>query len=146
MATNVWIYCDTSAMAKRYVREVGRAEVMKLLNGSRAVSSVLLPVELHSAFCRRERAGTIAAASVPRLFQRVAVDQQYWTLVEVSPFVLSSAQRLVEEHPLRTLDAVHLASALIFAERVGVPLTFVTSDARQHEAARRLGLDARMVG
>jgi uncharacterized protein len=141
----VWVYCDTSALAKRYVREPGRAELMKLLKGRRVVSSVLLPVELHSAFCRRERAGAIAAASVPKLFQRVALDQQYWTLVETSSAVLESAQRLVEEFPLRTLDAVHVASARIFVQRAGVALTFVTSDARQRDAACRLGFDVRMI-
>jgi len=42
---------------------------------------------------------------------------------------------------VKTLDAVHLASALLFQERAGASVIFATHDARQALAARALGFD-----
>lgn len=42
---------------------------------------------------------------------------------------------------VKTLDALHLASALMFQERRGVPLVFATHDAQQATGARALGFD-----
>jgi predicted nucleic acid-binding protein len=136
----MWVYCDTSAMAKRYVREAGRQALLKLLNRRRVASSVLMPVELHSAFVRRTREGTLATVALPRLFSRVGSDRRHWTLVETTSEVLDEAQRLVEAHPLRTLDAVHIASARVFQQHLRAPVLFVSADRRQLDAARRDGL------
>lgn len=46
--------------------------------------------------------------------------------------------------PVRTLDAIHLASALMLRERLKKPLVFATHDAQQALAARTLGF--RLVG
>jgi hypothetical protein len=138
-----WLYCDTSAMAKRYVREPGRATLMKALARRRVVTSVLMPVELHSAFSRRVRDGTLATAALPRLFERVAADREHWTLVQTTTEVLAEAETLLETHPLRTLDALHVASARIFERRMRVPVLFVSADARQLAAATREGLTTR---
>jgi predicted nucleic acid-binding protein len=140
-----WVYCDTSAMAKRYVREPGRITLMKALARRRVVSSVLMPIELHSAFARRVREGTLATIALPRLFERVAADREYWTLVETTSDVLAEAESLLEVHPLRTLDALHVASARVFQTRMRLPVTFVSADARQLAAAARLGLAVRSV-
>ena len=57
-------------------------------------------------------------------------------MIDVSPLILSRAARL-EPPALRTLDAVHLASAL----ELGADLeAFVTYDARLAAAARGAGL------
>lgn len=42
---------------------------------------------------------------------------------------------------VRTLDAIHLASALMFQERKGVPIVFATHDAQQARGALALGLE-----
>jgi predicted nucleic acid-binding protein len=136
----VWAYFDTSAMVKRYVREAGRPAVMKLAARHRAVSSVILPVELQSAFVRRTREGTLATMALPRLFTRVGADRARWTLVAATPEVLAEAQALIENHPLRTLDALHVASARVFQQQLRAPLVFVSADRRQLAAAAREGL------
>jgi hypothetical protein len=41
--------------------------------------------------------------------------------------------------PVRTLDATHLATALMVRERAASSITFVTHDAPQAAAARALG-------
>lgn len=141
----MWVYCDTSALVKRYVRERGRRRVMELLARHECVSSALLPVELRGAFRRRVGEGTLAAARLPELVQRVAVDRAYWTLVEVSREVLAAAETLVSTHPLRALDAIHVASAQLFAARGPASLLFVSADRRQTDAAAALGLAVRQI-
>jgi hypothetical protein len=40
---------------------------------------------------------------------------------------------------VKTLDALHVATALLLSERRGLDLTFATHDAQQATAARALG-------
>jgi predicted nucleic acid-binding protein len=137
----VWTYCDTSALVKRYVKEAGRHKVLRLLRRSDFVASAVLPVELRSALRRRVTDGTLDAARVPAILERMAADRAYWTLIGVGTEVLTAAETLVATHPLRTLDAIHVASAQLFAARVPKPeLIFVSADTRQTEAAAAVGL------
>jgi predicted nucleic acid-binding protein len=81
---------------------------------------------------------------VPEILKRVAADRAYWTLVEIANDVLAAAETLVGAHPLRPLDAIHVASAQLFAARMMRPaLMFVSADARQASAAAVLGMTIR---
>jgi predicted nucleic acid-binding protein len=143
----VWAYFDTSALVKRYIDEVGRRQVLQLLRRHECVASAVLPVELRSALRRRVTDGTFEVARVPAILKRVAADRAYWTLVRVGPEVLAAAERLVAVHPLRTLDAIHVASAQVFAAGVSASgLMFVSADKRQTEAAAVIGLATRYIG
>jgi hypothetical protein len=60
--------------------------------------------------------------------------------------VYSRAERLVFGAALRSLDALHLASALVAAERTRRrTLQFWTADKQQAEAARREGLQVELL-
>jgi predicted nucleic acid-binding protein len=90
--------------------------------------------------------GTLEAARVVAILKRVAADRAYWTLVGVGPEVLDAAERLVSVHPMRTLDAIHLASAQVFAAGVSASgLMFVSADKRQTETAAVIGLATRYI-
>jgi predicted nucleic acid-binding protein len=142
----VWAYFDTSALVKRYVDEAGRREVLQLLRRNECVTSAVLPVELRSGLRRRVAEGSLVAARLPAILTHVAADRAYWTLVEVGTDVLTAAETLAATHPIRTLDAIHVASAQLFAARVSMPaLTFVSADKRQTETAIAVGLAARHI-
>ena len=142
----MWAYFDASALVKRYIDEAGRREVLQLLRRHDCVTSGVLPVELRSALRRRAAEGTLEAARVPAILKRAAADRTYWTLVEVGTDVLTAAETLVARYPLRTLDAIHIASAQLFAARVPTPeLIFVSADKRQTEAAVAIGLTVRHI-
>jgi predicted nucleic acid-binding protein len=141
-----WAYFDTSALVKRYVDETGRREVLRLLRLHECVTSVLLPVELRSALRRRGADGTLDEERAAEIMTRLATDRVFWTLVEVTRDVLTAAETLVASHPLRTLDALHVASAQLFAARVGsARLLFVSADTRQTSAAAALGMTVRRI-
>ena len=142
-----WGYFDTSALVKRYVDEPGRLGLLQLLRRHDCVTSAVLPVELRSALRRRVSDGTLDPERVPVILRRVTTDRSYWTLVEVGTDVLAAAEALVARHPLRTLDAIHVASAQLFAARITpLELIFVSADARQTSAAAAVGLTIRTVG
>jgi len=142
----MWAYFDTSALVKRYIDEVGRRQVLQLLRRHECVASAVLPIELRSALSRRLSEGTLESARVAEILKRVSADRAYWTLVEVGAEVLRAAEKLVAVHPLRTLDAIHVASAQVFAAGVSESdLMFVSADKRQTEAAAVVGLATRYI-
>lgn len=108
--------------------------------------SAVLPVELRSALRRRVSEGSLDGERVPEILKRFAGDRAFWTSVGVSTEVLAAAETLVASHPLRALDAIHVASAQLFATRLTAPrLIFVSADARQTTAAAAVGLTTRQI-
>ena len=143
----MWAYFDTSALVKRYVDEPGRREVQQLVRRHDCVTSAILSVELRSALRRRVTERTLDSSRVSQIRKRVVADRAYWTVIEVGTEVLSGAEALVSVHPLRTLDAIHVASAQLFAARLSIPdLMFVSADKRQTEVASAIGLTSRHIG
>jgi predicted nucleic acid-binding protein len=135
-----WAYFDTSVLVKRYVREVASSRVRALLRGYRFLSSAVAPVEATSALRRRRDAGELAERDFVAALARLHQDRAHWELVEVSPLVLGRAEELVRETSLATLDAIHVASAILFQSTRGIRVPFVAADVHQREAAERLAL------
>jgi predicted nucleic acid-binding protein len=133
-------YFDTSAVVKRYVAEPGSDAVRRLLRNHRVVSSVLLRLESVSAVRRRHAEGQLTDTQQRRLLRRIEADDASWELVPIGDDVVEGARRLLLAHPLRTLDAILLASASLVAAE-GVPMPFVTADHRQADAGRLAGLE-----
>jgi len=142
----VWAYFDTSVLVKRYVDEAGRREVLRLLRRYDVVTSAIVTVELRSALRRRVAEGGLDEERVPEILKRVAAERGFWASIDVSRDVLSAAETLVATHPVRALDAVHIASAQLFAARIALPdLIFVSADARQTTAAAAVGMTTRSI-
>jgi predicted nucleic acid-binding protein len=138
-------YFDTSALIKRYVEEPGRREVLNLLRNRQCVVSAVLPVEVRSALRRRVAERSLDAKRVPSILKRLAADRAYWTVIEVSSDVLTTAETLAGAHALRAPDAIHVASAALLGDRTGTPVLFVSADLQQTKAAEALGIKARYV-
>ena len=139
-------YFDTSALIKRYVEEPGRREVLTLLRRNNCVVSAVLPVEIRSALRRRATEGTLDVKHVAVILKRFAADREFWTVIEVSGEVLAAAETLSAAHPLRALDAIHVASAKLFATRIAsLTFTFVSADIQQTTAAAAVGINTRYI-
>ena len=141
MRATRWAYFYTSVLVKRYVKEAGSSASRKLLQRYRFLSSALAPVEALSAFSRRRTTGQITHRDFLAIRSRLYKDRDYWELVELGPIVLSQAEELVQKTGLRTLDAMHVASALMFQAASGLTIPFVTADVRQRDAAESLALN-----
>lgn len=141
------LYADTSALARAYLPDEPDHETLRaiLLEGTEpVVTSELARLELASAITAAARAKRLPR--VRRLLARIETDLgsdgPVALVVLRSDVVFPTALRLVIEHRLRTLDAIHLAVAI---EEFSDPapaegLAFVTRDRQQAAAARAMGL------
>jgi len=134
-------YFDTSVVVKRYILEIGTARARALLRRHRVVSSAITAVETMGAMCRRRRGGELTADDFAAIVTRLQKDRALWEVIGVSPTVLADAEAILRDTGVRTLDAVHLASARAARILSAKPLPFVTADVRQRAAAEQLGLD-----
>lgn len=121
------VYLDASAAVKLVVSEAETASVRKFLAGEGTrISSRVLAVELMRAVARASSASLDQARSLLEAIE----------FIELNSEIAERAARL-EPVGLRSLDAIHLASALAVADELDA---FVTYDARQADAARALGI------
>jgi hypothetical protein len=129
MATRV--YLDTSAVAKLFVAEKETSDLRKWLadrpEPPLLVSSALLGVELVRLL------GLVSPTMVGAAESFLAADVD---IVEITPPMLGEAAS-VPPPRLRTLDAIHLATALDLCEYLDVMLTY---DKLLVKAARAVGL------
>ena len=129
-------FLDSSALAKLYLREPGRALIeAHLAEAQELILSVLALPEVISALARLRRSGSIDDEEYLAQKQRVTADTADAAIVGVTPLVVRRAVECLERAPLRASDAIHVASA-IEAEVD----SFVSADQRQCNAARKMGL------
>ena len=100
----------------------------------------LSEVEVASAVCRRSREGLLSAVEREGILAALRSDIEAFVVVELSPEVVVRARQLLKEYPLRSVDAIQLASALVLAEASGEPVTFVAFDVALRQAAAGEGL------
>ncbi len=136
------IYLDTSWLVKLYIDEGDASRVQGAVDeGGPAIVSDLSFVEFHALVERQKREGLLAAETVAEMssrFRREWVDR---ARIAVSADVLGKAADLVATHPLRSLDAIHLASALLAAAGSPEGLRFGAADRRLVAAAKAEGLE-----
>ena len=132
-------FLDTSALAKRYVREPGSATLGAALRRGRIVVARITYAELLATIARACREGLISETQRTRAFERVEEDFQELTVVEIRPAVLRRVAELVVRHPLRAYDAVQLAAALTVKDQGG-SVQFWSADEKLCAAARQEGL------
>ena len=135
------MYLDTAIVVKLLVREPDSDFYVALADGQPAWSSHLVLGECFSALLRKERERAIDREHRRRAWRQVVADvaAHRLGLVPVTASLVERAHAILDVcHPavaLRSLDAIHLASA----ERCqSWPLC--SNDARIRAAATKLGL------
>jgi uncharacterized protein len=125
------LYLDASALVKRYVKEDGSELLIQAMAEASAWSMCRI------GYVETYRAVSMAAGR--RAAKRVDADWPSFDVVEVDAAISEHAAQLTLEAELRSLDALHLASALLLPQR---NLTVATWDVRLHRAALERGLQA----
>jgi predicted nucleic acid-binding protein len=133
------MYLDTSIIVKLLVTEPDSEFFIRSLEGQRLTTSELAQTEVFSALLARERSGKIEAADrrlAWKEFQARVADEEI-RIEPLNSIVLRKATHCLEychpPAPLRTLDAIHLATADLCQD---FPL--VTTDIRLANAARAM--------
>jgi len=142
-------YLDASALVKRYVDEVGSDWLQATIVHAQPAllfTSRMTIVEVISAFARRAREGSLSSeelATTRDAFRGDCLNE--YQIMPPTMTVIDLACALLEQHPLRAYDAMHLATALgaqQFLTAQGYPpLTFLSADERLNHAATAEGLE-----
>ncbi len=136
------VYMDSSALAKRYVREEGSDRVLELTReATEIVLDVLCVPEVLSGCNRLRRETRISFEQYLMIKAELTEDVREATVIDLGNDVVATAIRCLEESSVRTLDALHVAAAATYACDL-----FVTGDKRQMEAARLMGLAVEFLG
>ena len=135
------LFFDTSAFIKRSIDEPGSSEIEQLCKGADDIGvSILLPIEAVSTFARLKREGTITGHQYATLKAELFADLRDVTVITLAPAIVTSAIATLEQSPLKSLDAIHIACALEYG-----PDYFVTADDQQAAAAAKTGLKVKKV-
>lgn len=137
------VYVDASALVKRYVTEVGSADVNTLTAGAEALATALVTrAEVAAAFARAVRVGVLDDAGGRRVQRRFSRDWPDLMRVPVTEALVARAEAVAWAHGLRGYDAVQLASALTWQDALGQDIVLATFDRQLWDAAPQAGLRA----
>ncbi|MBU4225605.1 MAG: type II toxin-antitoxin system VapC family toxin [Chloroflexi bacterium] len=135
------IYLDTSALLKQYIGEQGAEEVKQLLRKASGVgTAVLTKTEIASAMSRAVRGGIISPEAGQDAWGEFLKDWPFLTRLLISTRLVEHSASLAWQHRLRAYDAIHLAAALLWQERLNMPVTLATFDRNLWLAGREAGM------
>ncbi len=128
------VFLDSSALAKRYVRELGsEAVAARCREAKEILLSVICVPEVLSGFNRLRREGLLSAHHYRHLKQEFAADIDQASVITLTPAVLRSTTQCLEAERLRAMDAIHVASAMESHCDL-----FLSADRQQCHAARQM--------
>lgn len=125
-------FLESSAFATLFILEQGSGPLILLLekvDDPQKLVSALASLEVRSAIRRRQRAGDIPPADANSALHNL--DAEILRIVQqpVSPAVIDVAKLVLDSHPLRAMDALHLATCVVMRDTLQVSdICFVSSD------------------
>jgi predicted nucleic acid-binding protein len=120
------VYLDASAALKLIFAETESAALKASIEQANVISSALLRTEVLRSARRADPSRVADAREVLRSI----------TLLEIDDDILERAASL-DPSPMRTLDAIHLATAVAIADELEALITY---DRRMIEGAKLIGL------
>ena len=133
-------YAESSAVLAWVLGEPEAEEVRTVLAAAeRVVSSTLTAVECARALARGSATGRIGRTHELAAARLLEGAMASWATLEMSGWILRRAAARFPVEPVRTLDALHLATALSFREAYS-DLILVSLDDRLRANARPLDL------
>lgn len=135
------LYAESSAIIAWLVGEPQGGRIRRLLTeADRIVTSSLTSVECARSLGRAHRDGRLSAAEELAALHLLDVALAGWHVHELSEPVLARASQQFPHEPVRTVDALHLATASRWQHVLG-GLTVLSLDERIRTNATGLGLD-----
>ena len=135
------LYAESSAILAWLLDEASSGKVRESL----ATAEIVVASDLTLIECDRV---LIRAAAIGDLTEVEAADRRahltavavHWHTLRVAPEIVDRARQPFPGEPIRTLDAIHLASALT-ARTAIAGLRLLSLDERVRKVAKRLGLE-----
>ncbi len=134
------LYAESSAVLAWLLGDEDGHRVRHELSGAETVfASDLTLVECDRVLVRAVHGGRLSEAEAGERAARLGQAAAHWALLRLDSEILERARRPFPAEPLRTLDALHLASALV-ARRAVPGLALLSLDQRVRRCGRQLGL------
>lgn len=135
------VYAESSAVLAWLMGESTQAIVRRTLGeADRVVTSSLTSVECARGLARSRAARRLRPTEELAALRLLDVAEAGWDVLDLSERVLRRARAAFPVEPVRTMDAMHLATATLFQEALG-PVALLSLDARVRGNATGLGLD-----
>jgi len=136
------IYLDTSALIKRYIQEEGSDELAQWISSATLTGTATITyAEMSAALAKIERMQWVSSDEAYSAWQDFLEDYPFLVSIEITQAVVVLAGGLAWKHGLRGYDAVHLAAALIWQEKIGESVQMATFDKELWKIARKVGLE-----
>lgn len=137
------VYAESSAVLAWLLDEPSSADVREALMSSAVViASDLTLIESDRVLLRAVVLGELTEAEAADRRAHLATAAAHWHVLRIGPEIVERARRPFPGEPIRTLDAIHLASALV-ARAIVPGLRLLSLDERIRRAATPLGLRVR---
>ena len=134
-------FLDSSAFAKRYIDEPGSQAVDEIcLEATELALSIFCAPEIVSALNRRVREKNLSPEQYEEAKKRLSTEVEDAVIVNLTMPVIAKCIKILEDSPIRTLDALHIACAVQWGAEL-----FVSADKQQIAAAMKAGLRAKMI-
>jgi predicted nucleic acid-binding protein len=136
----VSLYAESSAVLAWLLDESAAPQVRKLLaSADMVVASDLTIVECDRVLHRAAALGDLTEADAADRRAHLATAASHWHVLRIGPEVVERARQSFPGPPIRTLDAIHLASALVARSAIA-GLELLSLDERIRRAASMLGV------
>jgi predicted nucleic acid-binding protein len=132
------VYLDSSVVLRPLLAQPNKLESWSRWDAE--YSSELLGVECRRAIDRLRLEGLYDDKQVAESIQQLGKIEKTIKRIRLTRTILHAASKTMPTI-VKTLDAIHIASALAIREGRGVELVFATHDSQQATAARALGFE-----
>ena len=137
------VYVETSALLRVLLE--GDPSLRSLLSGEGLYTSSLTFLEAGRAILRARRERRLDASGAREAERLLATFERGCDVLSMEDEVLRRARDEFPEEPVRSLDAIHLASLLVLDEALG-GFRMASCDDRVRRNAEALGFDVEPVG
>lgn len=137
LGTPSWLYVETSALMAGLLESDSEAIARIRARGKRTISALTL-AEARRAILRAKFSGRISAQQQQALMRALATFSRRCHVVQITDAILKLASRPFPVEPIRTLDAIHMATL----QELDIPtsdLIVLTRDDRIRANAIALG-------
>lgn len=135
------LYLETSALLSWFFEQAKTEQIIAVIDRSaQVITSIISILEAKRAFARLEKTKEISPSPRVRLLQSLERNAMGWEVMGISPQIQQRISEPFPIEPVRTLDAIHLASALETA-KIFPDCSVLTLDSRIISNLEPLGLE-----
>jgi hypothetical protein len=129
------LFCDTSALIKKYIAETGSDTFEKILRKAETVLvSAITEIETISTFKRLLMEKAIDEHEYNIVCNDFEIDYQYFTVISFDGEIAKNAIRAIDTYQLKTLDSIQLGTAMYLKDDIDY---FVVCDEKLIKAATK---------